>query len=590
MAAAPQFLSTKTTSTLYNEKDNTTVFDKTSNLSFSSEAHIYTILRPIGEGSFAKVYQGIDETGAAVAIKVNKLSRDCFAVLTEEQKFNHDLVKSRAHPLDLIERHRILPLLDSAESDSTSLALVFPYCEHKTLSIITKINLKNDPANILENAKDSTFQILTSLFLLHNQGFIHADLKPSNILMHNPQLALLADFGAAHKVSDRTYGEHPELFAPVYRAPEIFNKSGYDTSADMWAVGCTVYYMLTGEHLFFAEDEASVCALVNNQEFKNAKLEILKEKYGNEAFDFVRRALRIDPSKRMTVKKAITDPFLQIPCSTVSHPKLTFSSGPVKEKDNKIQATTLGGKPVVLKRYKNLKCFLNELEMLQYLTDEASNSNLLQTAHHILQFLEFSRSALIFPRYESSASAFIQKSFVQGKHQKTEVIEQARRLLDDLLHGVSFIHSRNIVHGNIQPAHMAIDRPNKLFLQDFRTSFVKNAPEDFQSTETKNPYSANEDKLDLSADMFAVGSTLYFFLTGDHLFEGYSGRDHRYINRKFDGLRAKFRETHNQANIEQAISFLERTLGIEPNARMTAGQALKHPFLNPSFTPSRVKK
>jgi serine/threonine protein kinase len=87
------------------------------------------------------------------------------------------------------------------------------------------------------------WQIVCAIGFLHNNGIIHGDIKPSNILLYKNEVKL-ADFSLSSfhfKESDRilreSYTEH-------YRSPEIWNNLGYSYKADVWALGCTFYEII----------------------------------------------------------------------------------------------------------------------------------------------------------------------------------------------------------------------------------------------------------------------------------------------------------------------------------------------------------
>lgn len=102
---------------------------------------------------------------------------------------------------------------------------------------------------------------------MHELGISHRDLKPENILLKWPDgsdmsepsksVVKIADLGAAKvlDVSDRRMNT-PYVVSRYYRAPElILGSHFYDTSIDVWAVGCILFELITKTPLFPGDSE-----------------------------------------------------------------------------------------------------------------------------------------------------------------------------------------------------------------------------------------------------------------------------------------------------------------------------------------------
>ena len=88
-------------------------------------------------------------------------------------------------------------------------------------------------------------EIGAALKFLHNRDVIHRDVKLENVMLANHSKTVkLADFGLAEKVS-----ESAKLIKRAgtvgYAAPELLMDVPYDTSSDIWSLGCLLYAMLT---------------------------------------------------------------------------------------------------------------------------------------------------------------------------------------------------------------------------------------------------------------------------------------------------------------------------------------------------------
>jgi len=100
-------------------------------------------------------------------------------------------------------------------------------------------------------------QTAEALSVAHQQKVIHRDLKPENILFDTRGNALLADFGIATTLSDKSIKTTTVAGTPSYMAPEQF-KGHVSKESDQYALGCIAYELLTGHRPFDAPDLISM--------------------------------------------------------------------------------------------------------------------------------------------------------------------------------------------------------------------------------------------------------------------------------------------------------------------------------------------
>lgn len=123
--------------------------------------------------------------------------------------------------------------------------IVMGFIEGQTLSQLVKRN-KNLP---LDTVLDLFEGILLGLDAAHAKGIIHRDIKPSNILINADMQPKIVDFGIAKKM-DKEKGstKTTELAGTAYFiAPEQALGHDLDTRADLYSVGASLYYVLTGQ-------------------------------------------------------------------------------------------------------------------------------------------------------------------------------------------------------------------------------------------------------------------------------------------------------------------------------------------------------
>ena len=104
----------------------------------------------------------------------------------------------------------------------------------------------------IPESKDITYQLVHGIAYLHSMDVLHGDLKPANCLFFHEDgkmNVVIADFGVS-STEKRCQVENQEVFTPNYRAPEIELGAPYTKAADIWALGCIAYELITGSVLF----------------------------------------------------------------------------------------------------------------------------------------------------------------------------------------------------------------------------------------------------------------------------------------------------------------------------------------------------
>jgi serine/threonine protein kinase len=140
-------------------------------------------------------------------------------------------------------------------------------------------------------------QLAAVLGYLHDQGICHRDLKPANVLFNSRGELKLADFGLARSAccSDLT-ARHELLGTPCYMAPEQLQGDRADCRADLFAVGCLVWEMLTGNRLF---DGASVLAIALQQaKFSLADADVIRPGLSRDIYEVLSGSLVREPQDR----------------------------------------------------------------------------------------------------------------------------------------------------------------------------------------------------------------------------------------------------------------------------------------------------
>ena len=216
----------------------------------------YAIERELGEGGMATVYLARDlKHNRSVAVKV--LKPELAASLGAERFLAEiEVTANLTHP-------HILPLHDSGQTDSW-LYYVMPYVEGESLrDRIDRIG----PLELAE-AVGIAREVASALSYAHEQGVIHRDIKPGNLLLVAGH-AVVADFGIARAVTEAggagLTGTGAIVGSPTYMSPEQANGDELDGRADLYALGCVLYEMLAGEPPFTAKGLAVLSSHLNDE-------------------------------------------------------------------------------------------------------------------------------------------------------------------------------------------------------------------------------------------------------------------------------------------------------------------------------------
>jgi LuxR family maltose regulon positive regulatory protein len=210
----------------------------------------YEILEEIGQGGFAIVYRARDtQLERLVALK--------------------ELRPALLHNTDWVKRfHREARTI--ARLDHPHIVTIYDVYEVKDRLFIV-LRLVNGPSLEKLLATQGRFPwseaveiidvVADGLDYAHTQGILHRDLKPANILLDPERGPMLSDFGLAKLVDEGSMSVTATgsvVGTPHYIAPEVWEGQGTTPQSDIYALGCILYEMLTGEKVFQGETPPTV--------------------------------------------------------------------------------------------------------------------------------------------------------------------------------------------------------------------------------------------------------------------------------------------------------------------------------------------
>jgi serine/threonine-protein kinase len=201
----------------------------------------YRLIRRIGEGGMGAVYMAVDtRDNRPVALKL--LPRH----LAADAEFMHRF-DAESHAVSRLRHPNIVQGLATCK-DRGRHFLVMEYCDGETLDR----RLERERALPVAEALGIAAQVARGLAYAHGEGFVHGDIKPANIMLMPDGVARILDLGLTKQMGVPTLAQgETAVGTPDYIAPEqALSQPDIDGRADIYALGATLFHLLTGRTPF----------------------------------------------------------------------------------------------------------------------------------------------------------------------------------------------------------------------------------------------------------------------------------------------------------------------------------------------------
>ncbi|MFH1513391.1 MAG: Stk1 family PASTA domain-containing Ser/Thr kinase [Bacillota bacterium] len=295
-------------------------------------AERYKLVDFLGQGGMSLVYRAVDiRTGHSVAIKILKSEYNNDAEFLE--RFQRE-----AHAAGRMSHHNIVNLLDVG-TEGEFRYLVLEYISGNTLKDII-----NEKGSLNPNtAIQITIRILSALQHAHENGIIHRDIKPQNVLVNTNGHIKVADFGIAKISNTKTISKTDTVIGSVhYSSPEQARGSVVEATSDIYSTGIVLYEMLTGRVPFTGDNPVTVAMQQVNA--APPPVRELNPAVHPAIASVVMKALEKSPQRRFQSAREMADALLKAK-EGVAIEKSPFEDGKLDYGDNPEPRPTAASAP-----------------------------------------------------------------------------------------------------------------------------------------------------------------------------------------------------------------------------------------------------
>lgn len=208
----------------------------------------YQLLRLIRSGNTTQVWEALEQS---------KKRRVALKILLQEHRDNKSEIDDLKHEAAV-----------GASLDHESVIKIYGFHDEHGLPLLAmqlfnaknlKIELRENPVFIADNARDIIKLCAEGLEHLHSKGWIHCDVKPDNFLLDDTGVAKLIDFSIAEKPKKgigALFAGKPKKIRGTrsYMAPEQIRRQKLDHRADIYGLGCVLFELVAGRTPYTASN------------------------------------------------------------------------------------------------------------------------------------------------------------------------------------------------------------------------------------------------------------------------------------------------------------------------------------------------
>ena len=267
----------------------------------------YKIGKPLGKGSFGKVYEfesendGVIYAGKIIDKNIFKEKNDKRDEFIRIQK-NKQNIQAETKIQKELKSPRILKVKTFFEDDD-NVYIVLEKCSKSLQQLLDDLSKKGEHLTEIE-IQYFMFQLIEGLKYLHDKNIIHRDLKPLNLFLNDKYELKIADFGLVVKLNNNDEKVTDFYGTKKYMAPEFFEEpiKGYSFGVDIWAIGIIMYQLFTAKQPFYTSNEIKKADVTFPSDIKMSKA----------AKDLIKQILTKNQKKRPNLAQILYHDFFHI--------------------------------------------------------------------------------------------------------------------------------------------------------------------------------------------------------------------------------------------------------------------------------------
>ncbi|XP_067934178.1 serine/threonine-protein kinase PLK1-like [Watersipora subatra] len=267
----------------------------------SDELHVvdsenvrYVKGRLLGKGGFASVVLLTSDDGRNQQVAAKIISKRRIVKPEKKDKIAREIdIHRQMNHINVVQFIKFF-------EDCENVFILMENCGGMTLSKIVKMRQSLTEPEVRFYLRE----LLAGCQYIHSRGVVHRDLKLSNLFITEKMHLKIGDFGLSTYIANANDRKESICGTPNYISPEVINKIGHSFPADIWAIGCIIYALLSGRPPFETDCLKETYKLITKCKYNELAVA------STNARHIIGRCLRVDPDARASIEKLKNDEFV----------------------------------------------------------------------------------------------------------------------------------------------------------------------------------------------------------------------------------------------------------------------------------------